>query len=78
MPGKRKGPLPPYGTAIRDAIANGDAAELKVHIGTIEMSVAELASSDPQALTEMISKKLSKAELRKLQKALEKLRDALG
>lgn len=73
----RPNPLPPYGTAIRNAVASNNAADLTIHIGTIEMSLIELAKSDAQALAKMTSKQLSKAQIDKLMKSLKTLREVL-
>lgn len=48
---KRQGPLPPYGTVIREAIARGDKAEMqkvaadaRKHISNVQRALKQLES----------------------------------
>ena len=69
--------LPPYGTGIRDAVARNDMQGLRAHIGTVHLSLEELAKIDANLLANVADRALSNADISSLERALETIRKLL-
>ena len=70
------GPVPPYGTAIREAVARGDTDELRSLVQVVRESLHELARLDAVALGAAgAGGDLNR--LRMLEEAVERLEEAV-
>jgi hypothetical protein len=58
-----KGPVPPYGTAIYQAIAKGDLAQMKKLVREAEQFLAE--HGDVRSAIEVLKSEIQKLEFKK-------------